>query len=132
MSDSVKYKMDNNEYYKNLALLLKQFKNRPSHLAKFLFENYALKDEFLKKISESGIIEELVDKKTPLFLDINQMNDYYNSLIDDVKIMEHGKTKKEIENEFNTKLNYLIEHEKFEEAARLRDYMKRNKIKRFK
>ena len=34
--------MENEDLYRNLVILLKMFKNRPYHLAKYLIENYSL------------------------------------------------------------------------------------------
>ena len=114
------------------------FKNRPYHLAKYLIENSALTPEFIKKVSENGkltnLSEENDDKsKQPIyFLDIGKMNDYYSSFTDDIKLLEKGKTPSEIEADFNEKLNKLLMEEKYEDAARVRDYMAKNKIKRIK
>ena len=60
------------------------------------------------------------------------MNDYYNSFADDIKLLERGKTPAEIEADFNAKLDKLLMEEKYEDAARVRDYMAKNKIKRIK
>lgn len=128
--------MNNEDLYRNLVLLLKMFKNRPFHLAKYLIDNSALKDDFIKKLSDSDKLKELSEddelKSKTLFLDINQMNDYYNSLTDDVKKIGVAKTPEEIAEALNQKLESLILEEKYEDAARLRDYMFRNKIKRIR
>jgi hypothetical protein len=130
--------MENEDLYRNLVILLKMFKNRPYHLAKYLIENSALTPEFIKKVSENGkltnLSEENDDKsKQPIyFLDIGKMNDYYSSFTDDIKLLEKGKTPSEIEADFNEKLNKLLMEEKYEDAARVRDYMAKNKIKRIK
>ena len=44
--------MENEELYRSLVILLKMFKNRPYHLAKYLVENSALTDEFIKKLKK--------------------------------------------------------------------------------
>jgi len=46
--------------------------------------------------------------------------------------LERGKTAMEIEAELNEKLDKLLFDEKYEDAARVRDYMIKNKIKRIK
>jgi len=51
--------MGNEDLYRNLYLLLKVFKNRPFHLAKYLLDNKALNDSFLKKVAESDKIKNL-------------------------------------------------------------------------
>jgi len=126
--------MENEDLYRNLVILLKMFKNRPYHLAKYLIENSALTNEFIKKVSENSKLSEEENKsKQPIyFLDIGKMNDYYSSFTDDIKLLESGKSLFEIETELNEKLNKFLFEEKYEEAARLRDYMAKNKIKRIK
>ena len=130
--------MENEDLYRNLVILLKMFKNRPYHLSKYLIENSALTPEFIKKVSENGkltnLSEEQDDKsKQPIyFLDIGKMNDYYSSFADDIKLLEKGKTPAEIEADLNERLDKLLFEEKYEDAARVRDYMVKNKIKRIK
>ena len=128
--------MENEDLYRNLVILLKMFKNRPFHLAKYLIDNSALKEDFLKKLSNSEKLkdfsEEEDSKSKNLFLDINQMNDYYNSLTDDIKKIGVAKTPEEIAEALNQKLESLILEENYEDAARLRDYMFRNNIKRLR
>jgi protein-arginine kinase activator protein McsA len=58
------------------------------------------------------------------------MENFYNSFIDDIKQLSKEKNIEEITKEINKKLDDLIKQEKYEEAARLRDYMNRNNIKR--
>ena len=43
--------MENEELYRSLVIMLKMFKNRPYHLAKYLVENSALTEDFIKKLS---------------------------------------------------------------------------------
>ena len=126
--------MENEDLYRNLVILLKMFKNRPYHLAKYLIENSALTNEFIKKVSENSKLSEEENKsKQPIyFLDIGKMNDYYSSFTDEIKLLESGKSLFEIEMELNEKLNKFLLVEKYEDAARLRDYMTKNKIKRIK
>ena len=130
--------MENEDLYRNLVILLKMFKNRPYHLAKYLIENSAFSPEFIKKVSENGkltnLSEEEDDKsKQPIyFLDIGKMNDHYNSFTDEIKLLERGKNAMEIEIELNEKLDKLLLDEKYESAAKVRDYMVKNKIKRIK
>ena len=128
--------MKNEDLYRNLVILLKMFKNRPFHLAKYLIENSALNEDFIKKLSDSEKLKEFSEddelKSKTLFLDISQMNDYYNSLTDDIKKIGVAKTPEEIAEALNQKLESLILEEKYEDAARLRDYMFRNNIKRIR
>jgi len=134
--------MENEELYRSLVILLKMFKNRPYHLAKYLVENSALTDEFIRKIKNSDKLKELNDddksseqKLLPVpvpvyFVDISQMENFYNSFIDDIQQLSKQKGIEEITKELNNKLDDLIKKEKYEEAARVRDYMTRNNIKR--
>ena len=130
--------MENDNLYRNLVILLKMFKNRPYHLTKYLIENSALTSEFIKKVSENEKLADISDDeddkvKQPIyFLDIGKMNDYYSSFTDEIKLLEKCKTNEEIEEEFNSRIETLLIEEKYEDAARLRDYMKKNNIKRIK
>lgn len=58
------------------------------------------------------------------------MENFYNSFIDDIKQLSKEKNLDKITDELNKKLDELIKQEKYEEAARVRDYMNRNNIKR--
>lgn len=134
--------MENEELYRSLVILLKMFKNRPYHLAKYLVENSALTEEFIQKLKKSDKLKELNEEEktseqkllpvpVPVyFLDISHMENFYNSFIDDIKQLSKEKNLEEITKELNNKLDELIKQEKYEEAARVRDYMNRNNIKR--
>lgn len=135
--------MENEELYRNLVILLKMFKNRPYHLAKYLVENSALTTEFISKLKKSDRLKELSDEEksskdqkflpAPLpiyFIDISQMENFYNSLIDDLNSLTKEKDMEEITKDLNNKLKKYIQEERYEEAARVRDYMLRNGIKR--
>ena len=133
--------MENEEIYRNLVLLLKMFKNRPYHLAKYLVENSALTDDFINKIKNSDKLKEISDEEkndqkflpapVPVyFVDISQMENFYNSLTDDIKSLSKEKGIEQITKELNEKLDKCIKGEKYEDAARIRDYMDRNGIKR--
>ena len=122
--------MDNENLYKNLVLLIKMFKNRPHHLAKYLIDNSALTENFINAVEENARLKKIDmsddDSRLPViyFADINQMNEYYNSLTEEYKT----KSPEEVEKSINEKLKSLIEEERYEDAARLRDYMQKNKI----
>lgn len=114
--------MDNN---KNLITLFSIFNNRPNHLIQFLLENGALKVNFLKHVRNSSKLSQvdINDSEYMNFKTFDEMNDYYNDLI------KSDMDKGTLEKESNYKLFNLIEEEKYEEAAKLRDYMIKNKIK---
>jgi hypothetical protein len=119
--------MDNENLYKNLVLLIKMFKNRPHHLAKYLIDNSALTENFINAVEENARLKKIDmsddDSRLPViyFADINQMNEYYNSLTEENKT----KSPEEVEKSINEKLKSLIEEERYEDAARLRDYMQK-------
>lgn len=130
---------DNEKLFRNLLMILKMFKNRPYHLAKYLVDNNAFDDKFIEKIINSQKLNDISereansffpDQMTVYFLDITQMNDYYNSLTEDVIEEPKKKSKEELTINLNSKLDSLIKEERYEEAARIRDYMNKNNIKR--
>ena len=129
--------MENNEeLYKNLVSLLKLFKNRPYHLAKYLIDNSAFSKTFVDKVLKSEKLNEFSEDKiesintSVYFVNISQMEDFYNSLLDEMKEISNIKNAEEISNELNGRLNDLIKNEKYEEAAKIRDYMNKNGIKK--
>jgi cysteinyl-tRNA synthetase len=129
--------MDNNEeLYKNLVSLLKLFKNRPYHLAKYLIDNSAFNKTFVNKVLKSEKLNEFSEDKiesintSVYFVNISQMEDFYNSLLEEMKDISKVKNEEEIATELNARLNELIKNEKYEEAAKIRDYMSKNRIKR--
>jgi hypothetical protein len=129
--------MENNEeLYKNLVSLLKLFKNRPYHLAKYLIDNSAFSKTFVDKVLKSEKLNEFSEDKiesintSVYFVNISQMEDFYNSLLDEMKEISNIKNAEEISNELNGRLNELIKNEKYEEAAKIRDYMNKNGIKK--
>jgi cysteinyl-tRNA synthetase len=129
--------MNDDEIYQKLVILLKLFKNRPYHLAKYLVDNSALNKAFLNKISKSTKLDELlnndeeINKSLPVyFTNITQMEQFYESLLEEIKELKKNKPDEDISQSLNSKLDQLIKDEKFEEAAKLRDYMEKNSIKR--
>lgn len=120
------------ESYKNLLIVLKLFQNRPHHLTNFLIENKALNSEFLEKITDSQKLSDMATdgiKDNYLhFNSISEMKKYYQSLLDDLENLKNRKTKEELQEELNFKLKKAIDNENYEEACRIRDYMKVNNI----
>jgi hypothetical protein len=119
---------------RNLITLLKLFKNRPYHLSKYLLDNSAFNKDFLRKIDKSFKLNELSNKCSNADLDsfnnLNQMDDFYNSLLEEMnEIVLHDKSVN-LTIILNEKLDDLIKEEKYEEAAALRDYMLSMNIKR--
>jgi len=106
----------------NLITLLKIFKNRPYHLAKYLIDNSAFTDKFLEKINSSERLTEISKSSLsePVFQSIVDMEEFYNSFVEELPKEEN---KEKLEKECRSKLKNLIKLEKYEEAAILRDYM---------
>lgn len=125
--------MNNNDrIWNNLNLLLKMFKNRPYHLAKYLLDNDALTTEFLNKVEKSGKLKELGEsdesKLNGIYhTSISKMDEFFTSLLESD---EKKKTIEEITQELNNKLIECINNEHYEDAARIRDYMRRKGIKK--
>ena len=128
--------MDNENLYKNLVVLLKMFKNRPYHLAKYLIDNSALDSDFISKIENSDKLiksekEVKKDHSVPIqFNDISQMMEFYDSFIDEISQSDKKKSKEELTKDLNDKLNSFIKNEKYEDASKIRDYMYNLGIKR--
>jgi cysteinyl-tRNA synthetase len=121
--------MNNSEL--NLVNLFKLFKNRPHHLTRFLLDQDALKDNFLKKINNNSKLSNLDSTDiNEYFNSIDDMKDHYSLYINDVEISKRKKTKEELIEELNLKIKESIELENYEEAARIRDYMIRNNLKK--
>ncbi len=122
--------------YKNLTILLKIFKNRPNHLSKYLIENNAFNKEFVKKILDSDKLNKFSeDPNNQLNFDSILEEEYFTTFeeVDSfcIDILEKSSSKdlKEIEDEWNLKLITHLQNEEYEQAAKVRDYMVRNKIK---
>ncbi len=124
---------DKDIFHLNLLTLLKLFQEKPNHLAKFLIDNNALTDKFIKKIKDShkliDISEKGINDKDLHFNTINDMNLFYKNLIDDLETIKKRKSKKDLIIELNSKIENAITIENYEEAARIRDYMIKNNLK---
>lgn len=123
------------EKYRNLLVVLKIFQNRPHHLSNFLLENGALTNDFLNKISDSDKLSEIaktgVKDNLLHFNSISEMKNYYSSLIDDLDGLGKKKSKEEITIHLNEKLQNAIDKEDYDDASRIRDYMRANNITKF-
>lgn len=113
----------------NLIILLRMFKNRPNHLAKFLLENGAFRQDFLKKIESNNNLEKLnqseIGEDHFYFTNISEMKSYFMTLIED-NISDTEEIKKELEKN----LIKAIMNEDYEEAARIRDFILLNKLRK--
>ena len=131
--------MDNNEennFYRNLVILLDIFKNRPNHLAKYLKENGAFKKSFINKIIKSKKLNNLnpndnnslftnkdfKNDNTPYFKSFSEMDNYYGEIIDNLDEESLNS------DSLNNRLANYLNNENYEEAANLRDFMKGENI----
>jgi hypothetical protein len=95
----------------SLANLIRLFGGRHNHLAKFLVDNGAVSDAFIRRIDCSAL-----ENKSD-FSSISELEGYYASALgSEVPVAEVDLTER---------LARLIEEEKYEDAARLRDYMRK-------
>lgn len=115
--------------YDRLTKFLKFFINRPNHLAKYLIDNNLINKEFLKKISDEDLDLEDGDKKivSVYFLDITQMNNYLTNLTAESRSPKYNRN---IIEELEKELENCISDERYEDAIRIRDYLRNMKIKR--
>jgi hypothetical protein len=113
--------MSEEKIYRNLVRLLKLFQNRPNHLAKYLIDNVAFNDLFLKLLLESEKLSDLENTPPPFFKDIDEMNEYFN--VFDSSYKSKKKNPKKILEDLTKKLEECIRVEKYEDAIRIRDYM---------
>jgi protein-arginine kinase activator protein McsA len=115
----------------NLIKLFKLFKNRPNHLVKFLIDADAFNSNFLKKIESNSSISDVDESKvSPYFRTIDDMKDYYSSFLQEVENGQRKKTKEELLEELTNKIKEACEKENYEEAARIRDYIIKNNLKK--
>lgn len=112
---------EHDKIYHNLVKLLKLFQNRPNHLAKYLIDNMAFNDIFLKLLMESEKLNDLEPSNLPIFKDIEEMNDYYNVFDENYKSKKRNPSK--MKEDLSKKLEECIRLEKYEDAIRIRDYM---------
>lgn len=106
--------------FRNMVRLFRLFHNSPNHLAKWMLDNLAFDDIFLKKILENDRLNSNQIEEKLIFLDIQEMTDYYN--VFDESFTSKKRTKNS-EDELNKKLENYIKLEKYEDAIRIRDYM---------
>ena len=114
--------------YKNLSKFLKFFINRPNHLARYLIDNDALNKEFLNKISSLDSSEMDESKLISFyFLDINQMNNFFKKLI---QKNDPNYSDSNLIEELEKELQNCLFEERYEDAIRIRDYLKNIKNKK--
>jgi hypothetical protein len=108
--------------FKNLIKLLKLFDGKPNYLCKYLIENSALSEKFIKDLESNKKLNELVDPENLNidFKSISEMNEFYNSL--------SSNDQSEFKS-YKQQMSKLIKEERYEEAAKLRDFNKKNNYK---
>jgi ribonuclease Y len=90
-----------------------------------------LKAEHEREVNQRNaqILKEENSNITVNFISISQMEDFYNSLLEE-STQPVKSSKEDLSKELNNRLNQLIDKEKYEEAAALRDYMMLKGIKK--
>jgi hypothetical protein len=108
---------------KKLSNFLTFFINRPNHLAKYLMDNDALSKEFLSRITSVDLPEINESKMIDVyFLDINQMNIFFKNLLNKEKYPDSNN--EDLIQELEKELQKSISEERYEDAIRIRDYLK--------
>lgn len=113
------------DVHKKLSKLLGFFVNRPNHLAKYLLDCNALSDDFLGKINKVDLPD--VDKSKiyeKYFVDIKQMNTFYSNLLNKEKYPDLDT--ESFTSELMKELEKCIIEERYEDAIRIRDYLRNN------
>jgi excinuclease UvrABC helicase subunit UvrB len=118
----------------SLNNLFKLFKNRPNYLTRFLLDANAFNDSFLMKIKNNSKLSEDFNESelNNYFNSIEDMKDYYSSFVNELDLNKKRKSKEQILEELTIKIKEAIDNENYEEAARIRDYMIRNNLKKNK
>ncbi len=91
-----------------------------------MLDNNIFSDSFIESILSNSNFNDSVD--VPNFNRIEDIFPFYNTLLDDFD--NSGDTPEDILYNLNNKLDEYILKDMFEEAIRLRDYMKKNNIDR--
>ncbi len=104
--------MDTYKFNRNFVTIIKIFNKHPNMLLNFFNKNEAFTDSFKKKLSRTII------KNKPHFTDLDKMLEYYLRLLD---IQENDSIDKALL--WNNKLYKAITEQRFEDAAKIRDYM---------
>ncbi len=116
--------MEEKQFIDNFIKLIKLFKNKPHFLTKFLLNNYAFDKKFVDTIQTSEFLTKIKRSDYNLnFKNFDEMNQYFFNIVN-----SGIKNIKETKKDFNKNLKKLLDEEKYEEASKLRDYMKKNKI----
>lgn len=104
--------MDTYKFNRNFVTIIKIFNRHPNMLLNFLNKNDAFTASFIKKMSKAII------KNKPHFTEVDKMLEYYIKLLD---VQESDNINKPLL--WNNKLHKAISEQRFEDAAKIRDYM---------
>jgi protein-arginine kinase activator protein McsA len=110
--------MDAYKFNRNFITIIKIFNKHPNMLLNFLSKNEAFTDTFKKKLSRTVL------KNKPHFTDIDKMLEYYLRMLD---VQENPGIDKSLL--WNNKLHNAISEQRFEDAAKIRDYMNKRGYK---
>ena len=113
--------MINENLQNKLIKLLKLFQNRPNHLAKYLIDNNAFNEIFIKNIINSKKLDD-IENILPDFKNIEEINNFFNFFDDSYKSKK--KQEKSLE-ELTEKLEEYIKAENYEDAIRIRNYIRK-------
>ncbi len=118
--------MNNNELLDKIYNFINMFDDKKHLMIKYMLDNNIFSDSFLKIISNNHSFNNIIE--LPIFNNIEDIYPFYNTILDDFD--NSGDTMEDIIINLNEKLDDYINKDMFEEAIRLRDYMKRNNIER--
>jgi hypothetical protein len=102
------------------------FGDKKHLMIKYMLDNNIFNESFIESILNNSNFNNSVD--VPNFNRIEDIFPFYNTLLDDFD--NSGDTPEDISYNLNNKLDEYISKDMFEEAIRLRDYMKKNNIDR--
>ena len=115
--------------HKKLTKFLSFFINRPNHLAKYLLDSDALNKDFLNKITNVDLPDSNDSKVLDVFfVDINHMKVFFKNLLNKEKYPDLNP--ESLSEELEKELEKCILEERYEDAIRIRDYLKNINIKR--
>lgn len=108
---------NDNRFKINFIRLFKIFNKYPYMFVSFLIRNDAFKDSFKKKLLTSKI------KQKEHFVDMEKMLDYYVSILDNEQFNMEDQSASDKEKHWNNRLSKAISEQRFEDAAKIRDFM---------
>ena len=118
--------MLNDDMVNKLTNFIMLFDDKTFLMARYMLDNKILNDDFIKLLSNSDKFNNPI--RLPFFNNISDVIPYYHSLLDDFDNV--GDSKEDVLIKLNSRLDEYIRKDMFEEAIRLRDYMKKNNIDR--